>query len=101
MTINSRRPTVSLAAAAPLITAADMDIRRVRRVIADAKRFGVKEILLAAFRIQMEGLLMELFPRDGMIARLSIEQPVLDAAFGKDFSLYSMENKGKGCDLNA
>lgn len=76
----------------PLIIAADMDIQRVARTIADAKRIGAKEVLLAAFKSQMEELLMEAFPRDGMVVHLRIDQPVLTAAFGKSFSLYSMDD---------
>lgn len=78
----------------PLIIAADMDIRRVVRVLTDAKRFGVKEVFLAAFKSQMEELLMNVFPKDGMVKHLRIEQPVLDAAFGKNFSLYSLDDAG-------
>lgn len=46
----------------PLVIAADMDIRRVERVITAARKLGKKEVLLATFRNQMEALAHGRFP---------------------------------------
>ena len=75
----------------PLIIAADMDVRRVMRVCGAARSLGRSEVMVAAFEAQIKGFYAEILPRDGYITLLSIEQPVLDEAFGGGFSLYSME----------
>jgi len=41
---------------------------------------------------------MDAFPRDGVTTHLRIEQHVLDTAFGKGFSLYSMDNIDTGSE---
>lgn len=84
----------------PLVIAADMDIRRVERVCMEASRQGRAEVMVAAFRSQMESFLLGALPSDGRITPLSIEQPVLDAAFGKSLALYSMED-GAGVEGSA
>jgi len=81
-----------------LLIAADMDIRRAGRVVEDAKRLGKKGVALVAFKEQLEGLLMHLFPRNTHLVHLQIKQPVLDAAFGKGFSLYSPGGEQEGSD---
>ena len=70
-----------------LLIAADMDIHRAERVIENARKRGRKGVALIAFKEQMEGLLMGLFPHDGFVLFLKINREVLDAAFGEDFSL--------------
>ena len=72
----------------PLVIASDMNIQRVGRVCAAARRFGKTKVMIAAFQSQMEGLLFQVFPPDGVITHLCIEQQVLDAAFST-FSLYA------------
>lgn len=73
----------------PLIIAVDMDIRRVLRVYHAAREQGHPEILVAALPAQIEEVLREAVPQDGAATFLKIEMPVLKAAFGKDFSLYT------------
>jgi hypothetical protein len=82
----------------PLIIAADMDVRRAVRVVEDAKKVGRKGVALVAFKEQLEGLIMGLFPRDGFVAYAQIKQPVLDAAFGKGFSLHSFDDGTGGSE---
>ena len=81
-----------------LLIAADMDVRRAVRVVEDAKNLGKKGVALIAFKEQLEGLLMGLFPHDGFVTYLQIKQQVLDAAFGKGFSLcdFGGEMEGSG-----
>jgi hypothetical protein len=46
-------------------------------------------VLVAAFESQIKDFYAKIIPRDGIITFLNIK-PVLDDAFGKSFSLYSM-----------
>ena len=77
----------------PLVIAADMDVRRVFRVCESARGLGRPEVLVAALKGQIDGLYKNVLPRDGMAKLLCIDLPVLSDAFGKGFSLYSMEDK--------
>jgi len=84
-----------------LLIAADMDIRRAGRVVGEAKRLGNRGVALVAFKAQLEELIMGLFPRDGNLVHLRIEQPVLDVAFGKGFSLCPLDGKQEEGDIHA
>ena len=75
----------------PLVIAADMDARRVLRVCESARRIGRSEVLVAALGGQIDGLYKHILPRGGFVKLLCIGQPVIEDAFGKGFSLYSME----------
>jgi hypothetical protein len=75
---------------APLVIAADMDIQRVERVCESAKNFGRAKVYVAGLRSQMD-FLKQVLPQDGLVKLQIIEPHILDRAFGKDLSLYSME----------
>jgi len=77
----------------PLVIAVDMDVRRVERVIAAARRQGRREVLVAALKVQMRGLYLDILPKDGLVTPLSIGPEVLKNAFGKPLALYQMERK--------
>ena len=81
----------------PLVIAADMDIQRVLKVIAMAKRLNHRVVMVAAFKEQLEALLFEILPMD-FVKALAISQPVLEAAFGNDFSLSVIDRGGTGHD---
>ncbi|MDR1131352.1 MAG: hypothetical protein LBL15_02920 [Oscillospiraceae bacterium] len=76
---------------APLVVAADMDIRRIGKVCDAARRLGKSKVMIAAFQSQLEDFLMKVFPSDGMVTHFCIDRPILDAAFQGGFSLYAGE----------
>ena len=75
----------------PLVIAVDMEARRVNKVCESARCFGRSEVMVAALKGQLDGFYKHALPRDGFIKLLSISRPVIDDAFGKGFSLHSME----------
>jgi len=75
----------------PLVVAADMNVRRLNRVCECARALGRKEVMAAAFLEQMQSFLLKILPTDGLVTPLSIEEPVIEAAFSKRLSLYSMD----------
>ncbi|MCL2202163.1 MAG: hypothetical protein FWB75_09380 [Oscillospiraceae bacterium] len=77
--------------ATPLIIAADMDVRRVLKVCDKARNLGQQEVMLAALESQVEEFYPRVLPHDGLVTFLSIDQALIDEAFGGDFSLYAME----------
>jgi hypothetical protein len=83
----------------PLVIAADMDVRRVFRVIAEAQRLGRREVMLAALRGQIRDFWLKILPKDKGVTPLVIGENVLTAAFGKPVSLYTPP-RGAAVDKN-
>ena len=76
----------------PLVIAADVDKHRVERICKLARSQGRSEVMIAALKNQLEDFYKPCFPKGSLITLLSIGQPVLDDAFGKGLSLFSMED---------
>jgi hypothetical protein len=83
----------------PLVIAADMDVRRVFRVIAEAQRLGRREVMLAALRGQIRDFWLKILPKDKGVTPLVIGENVLTAAFGKPITLYTPP-RGAAVDKN-
>jgi hypothetical protein len=83
----------------PLVIAADMDVRRVFRVIAEAQRLGRREVMLAALRGQIRDFWLKTLPKDKGVTPLVIGENVLTAAFGKPITLYTPP-RGAAVDKN-
>ncbi len=80
----------------PLIIAADMNLRRVRRVVAAARRRGRKRIMVAAFQSQLDSFIAdELAPGDDL-SYFCIDRPILDAAFPGEFSGFTEGDDDSG-----
>ena len=71
----------------PLVIAIDMDLRRIRRVCEAAAQQERPEVMVAALDAQMKGLLLSVLSREVNVRALRIGPQVLEAAFGKGFSL--------------
>jgi hypothetical protein len=80
----------------PLLIAADMDLRRAVRVQTLARQQRRQELMLAALPEQLREIYAPLLPGDGATTLLAIEKPVLQAAFGKEFSLNELQQAESG-----
>ena len=80
----------------PLIIAADMNLRRVRRVVAAARRRGRKRIMVAAFQSQLDSFIAEELAPGDDLSYFCIDRPILDAAFPGEFSGFTEGDDDSG-----
>jgi len=73
-----------------LIIAADMNIRRMFRVIESSRELGRKEVMVVAYKEQLQSLLLKVLPFNGLVKPLTIE-PMIEKVFSKELSLYSLD----------
>jgi len=75
---------------ATLIIAADMNMRRVFSAIESSRKMGRKEVMVVAYKEQLQSLLLHILPFNGLVKPLFIE-PMIDKVFSKELPLYPLD----------
>jgi len=78
-----------------IAVAVDMDIKRIERIVADARILGRNKVLLVSLQGQCDGLLTQVYPKDGFIQHMPLKPEFIQRVFGKNL-LYDVGDAKAG-----